>query len=659
MRREIAKRGPDGSNELVIQVNDFSLTFIGSVLALRGRQLVAQPLQDDINNVLLWNGEVFGGIKVSEEENDTAVLLALLSGCNTTTEIVELLETIEGPYAFVYWQASNKRLFFGKDKLGRRSLLLHRPSSSSEPLILSSVAALPQEIYEPTTSAKPDKEKSGDEEQEEEDEDETGHFWEELSTQSLYCIDFAPKGDCQPEPEASAEAAKEDLHSGVSLTKLGNRPIFPFGRRTLLEPPQSPSEDHSVQKTDELQALTSEQEQDLRETSSDEAMQRDWDATVSAFLEVLKRSVSKRVSNLPPGRAPGSRVGVLFSGGLDSIVLARLADLYVPMDEPIDLLNVAFAANQAQAKPAPVRQNKSKKSRSHKTNGDQSEGPPSSSSASLRSPYDAVPDRQTGIRGWCELRSVSPSRRWNFVEVNVLADELHEHHNQIIHLLHPSTSLMDHSIAAATWFAARGQGVIRSDAALLASVGVTTESVAASDTAEIERNKETTGYLSPARVLLIGSGADEQFGGYGRHRTAFRRGGWVALQEELEKDTTRIWKRNMGRDDRVISSTGRESRIPYLDEEVVAFLNATPLWQVCDMRLQPGVGDKALLREAGRRLGLTASTRLVKRAIQFGSRIAKVSHPNQSEGGRRKIKGADAITLSLRAPQPQPSSFGV
>jgi asparagine synthetase B (glutamine-hydrolysing) len=26
-------------------------------------------------------------------------------------------------------------------------------------------------------------------------------------------------------------------------------------------------------------------------------------------------------------------VGVLFSGGLDSIVLARLADLYVPMDE--------------------------------------------------------------------------------------------------------------------------------------------------------------------------------------------------------------------------------------------------------------------------------------------------------------------------------------
>jgi hypothetical protein len=46
-------------------------------------------------------------------------------------------------------------------------------------------------------------------------------------------------------------------------------------------------------------------------------------------------------------------------------------------------------------------------------------------------PYDAVPDRQTGIRGWCELRSISPTRQWNFVEVNVLADELHQHHNQV------------------------------------------------------------------------------------------------------------------------------------------------------------------------------------------------------------------------------------
>jgi hypothetical protein len=30
MRAELAKRGPDGSNELVIRVNDLDITFIGS-----------------------------------------------------------------------------------------------------------------------------------------------------------------------------------------------------------------------------------------------------------------------------------------------------------------------------------------------------------------------------------------------------------------------------------------------------------------------------------------------------------------------------------------------------------------------------------------------------------------------------------------------------
>ncbi len=41
------------------------LTMIGSVLALRGAAVTRQPLVDDHSNVLLFNGEVFGGIHVS------------------------------------------------------------------------------------------------------------------------------------------------------------------------------------------------------------------------------------------------------------------------------------------------------------------------------------------------------------------------------------------------------------------------------------------------------------------------------------------------------------------------------------------------------------------------------------------------------------------
>jgi len=65
-------------------------------------------------------------------------------------------------------------------------------------------------------------------------------------------------------------------------------------------------------------------------------------------------------------------------------------------------------------------------------------------------------------------------------------------------------------------------------------------------------------YKSKSRVLIVGSGADEQCAGYGRHRTKYRLGGWNALNEEMRLDVQRIWKRNMGRDDRCISDHGKE-----------------------------------------------------------------------------------------------------
>ena len=57
-----------------------------------------------------------------------------------------------------------------------------------------------------------------------------------------------------------------------------------------------------------------------------------------SFLDVLRQSVHRRVHNLPAVcRAEvkdgclvtGARLGILFSGGVDSVVMAALADMYV------------------------------------------------------------------------------------------------------------------------------------------------------------------------------------------------------------------------------------------------------------------------------------------------------------------------------------------
>lgn len=167
---------------------------------------------------------------------------------------------------------------------------------------------------------------------------------------------------------------------------------------------------------------------------------------------------------------------------------------------------------------------------------------------------------------------------------------------------------------------------------------------------------------SSARAVLVGIGADEYMAGYGRHRTAFQGNedsvgpaGWSRLASELELDTTRLWLRNLGRDDRLVSDSGREMRSPFLDENFTAFLATLPLPFIADLRLPHGVGDKRILRGAAYLLGLTEASVLVKRAIHFGSRIAKAANvtafgsnrkANRASGGRG---GADSLSPELAA----------
>ena len=79
----------------------------------------------------------------------------------------------------------------------------------------------------------------------------------------------------------------------------------------------------------------------------------------------------------------------------------------------------------------------------------------------------------------------------------------------------------------------------------------------------------------------------------------------------------------------MISANGRESRYPYLDENVVSFLNSLPTNIKCDLKLPKGEGDKRLLRLIAKRIGLKECCKYEKRAIQFGSKIAKLENKKE------------------------------
>lgn len=96
------------------------------------------------------------------------------------------------------------------------------------------------------------------------------------------------------------------------------------------------------------------------------------------------------------------------------------------------------------------------------------------------------------------------------------------------------------------------------------------------------------------------------------------------LPSQLQLEIDRIPTRNLGRDDRVISSHGKETRHPFLSLDVVSFLAALPVHYKMDPRAEVGIGDKLLLRLAARKMGLLEASCRKKRAMQFGSHSARM-----------------------------------
>lgn len=154
----LGKRGPDETRKLtrVINANDgcqglpWFLLAVSSVLSLRGDRVISQPLEDkkhQPDSFLSWNGEAwkYDGkplpgsdvdfifcelIKAAQPQRDDSLSEAS-SRELTLQAVITTISKITGPYAFVFYDGLNKRAFYGRDVLGRRSLLIRRPSDNS------------------------------------------------------------------------------------------------------------------------------------------------------------------------------------------------------------------------------------------------------------------------------------------------------------------------------------------------------------------------------------------------------------------------------------------------------------------------------------------------------------------------------------------------
>ncbi|KAK3140062.1 hypothetical protein QOZ80_5AG0394980 [Eleusine coracana subsp. coracana] len=560
----LGREGCDGGGEDGGRVSDdvaAELIFIGATLHLRGAEPVVQPLVSTSRSVLVYNGEIYRGIHIAIDENDTRALFSSLEsccscdchGCDEDTacpccggvkSVLEILSTIKGPWALIYWQMDSNIMWFGRDAFWRRSLLVHWPTAGDPRFILSSVSPPSFARNHSPSSANglvsdldmPDYTMTS--------------YWEELpcGIYSIYLKDLRKNvtDDCIVESLMKSRKAEEDTNNRVVKRDL-------------------PS-DFSSYEANCLTQLAHRVLAALRES-----------VMLRTNVNALLQGSLHRDEELAP-------IAVLFSGGLDSMILAALLDQCINSKWTIDLLNVSFDGQLA-------------------------------------------PDRISAIAGLRELQRISPLRRWRLVEIDTALTDLKYESEHVMSLIHPSNTYMDLNIGIALWLAAGGDGWVDGSACHL-------------------QDGSRYKYRSTSRVLIVGSGADEQCAGYGRHRTKYRVGGWNALDMEMRLDVQRIWKRNMGRDDRCISDHGKEARFPFLDENVIQTLLDIPLWEIAKLDEPVGKGDKKILREVARLLGLQEAALQPKRAIQFGSRIARESN-RKNFGSNRAANQASAGSVQI------------
>lgn len=526
----LCRRGPDHfetiSFEMPVDAGRIvSVNLWAAVLSLRGDSICPQPARGS-NGLLCFNGEIYNGLNIAPGMSDTAALLESLSSTSSPSAVAALISSLRGPWAFVYICQKSKKIYIGRDIFGRKCLLIRETPCGFQ---LTSVAY------------------NHDSENE--------NKWEEIPAQGVYVYDLlesswalirwnrAPSGST----DHNFAPCKALQHVALAKQRL-TCPITAALRRELPK--------HSSERDGVMDYGT------LLEIYADKVM---------AFEEVLTKAVIRRVDNIPQ-RYAGIPIGILFSGGIDSTLIAAIAMKYSP-DLTFDLINVAFEHEDSQR---------------HLS-------------------FD-TPDRCTSIEAFKELESLPciDTSKARLICVDVPYDELQcsRAKSHVPRLVHPMTTVLDDSLGFALWFAARGRG---------------------------REYRTAQPYESKARVLLLGMGADEQLGGYSRHAASFKGSSWSSLGDCVALDIDRISWRNLGRDDRIVADLGRESRTPFLDEDLVSFLNDLPLDLKMRLDLPRGVGDKLILRLLAYKMCLRETARRTKRALQFGSRIAHAD-PKKSKG---------------------------
>lgn len=631
--KKMKSRGPDYTSFLEYTFNDSGLnTFsykldenspninicnieeniiycISSVLSLRGNSITRQPIINEKGDFLCYNGEIYStsnkNISKDVNINDGEYLFSELtqifsdekskSNENSGNALLNMLTNIDSDHSLVYYNNQIKSLYINKDLFGKRSLILlyiiknkgevnkNNENKIENTLIISSCFS--------------------------------ENIIKLIKNKENECICLEIEANCVYILNLKEKYIEKHMNNKL---KVPSSLRFPF-----------PSSDNINQEIIKCNILA-----------------RDM------IINELKESIQKRIDNYK-----GNSVAVLFSGGVDSLLLSYIICKLYPKKQ-VDLITLSFGKT--------------------------------------------APDRQSAFISFYEmfllLLALNKEESENKLNINLILvdkdlNDIKSNENKIKELMFPQTSHMDFNISSALNMSTRLSGKkinIKTFLSIMKKYfeeNVENQSIIKENKEEVMNeiksqmmkieNKQPLKvrkhdfsnniiskklpslmefidklnieqilyddleYKSLSRIVFSGLGADEFFGGYARYRTSNNHkttDQYSVSTEEMIKDIDRIWIRNFGRDDRVCSDNSIELRFPFFDHNLISLLSKIDMSLICDFTLERGFGEKKILREILSFFGFKYGAMFEKRAIQFGSLLAKETNKDKY-GSNRKANG--------------------
>jgi asparagine synthetase B (glutamine-hydrolysing) len=661
----IKSRGPDSFITKKININENKKIIMHcSVLHFQGKNIQEQPIYDknkEISSVLAWNGEVFISKLNLEEYSDSIVMYNIISSIEINsnkddfiTNIIKFLETIGGPYSIIYYSSKFNITFFARDPIGRRSLLIGK---NDDEIVITSVGCSNDKFY-----------------------------YSEISVNGVYVIDNNNDNNI----------ISINLYPWIS--RHNNHPVInKIKKHSLL----NDNKNYSLSMLSNIVSYFDYKFNEEIDTPNVHLARE--------YLFVLAKSLYRRISfDTRQGDKKRQPIMILFSGGIDSTMLAALSHILLSNSEeelkiPFELVNVSSGKNPSES-----------------------------------------PDRLASIFAFNEIKKLpnADKRDFRLIFIDITEDDIKQNEKHIYELIYPKNTVMDFNIGTALWFATQQYGNISSicknndnlneiisyfssrsipqlrqnqtikdtdekekfdnimkiimneiitqekilydeddklyyillsslsksheqlqleikkyncktlselinkcqkenyiktkgyNESLMISIIKDEYKTKINEEMEVKKQisfkltaKNGDKYNTKSRIVILGMGADESLGGYSRYKTQ-------NYSDEMQLDFTRLWERNLGRDDRIISDSGREARFPFLDEDILHLLShCNNSNDIFDFSKPIGIGDKMILRTCARMIGLNSTSFLAKRAIQFGTRIA-----NRKNAGTLNIK---------------------